>query len=216
MNSSYVDIESISPNKNSPRNHAIDSITIHCTAGQMNAKDLLSMFAKSSRKASANYVIGKDCLIGLCVPESDRSWCSSSAANDNRSITIEVSSDSKSPYNVNDDVFESLLVLLCDICRRNGFKRLVWLGDDKNNANYERKPGECLLTLHKWFANKACPGPYLIAKMPVIAEYVNTSLNGSIKKVIEKRKAVIENLKTLLNEMDQLNQIVDKYFGISV
>ena len=37
-NSSLVNYIKLSPNKNSPRNHNIDTITIHCYVGQVTAK----------------------------------------------------------------------------------------------------------------------------------------------------------------------------------
>ena len=100
-NSNLVTCTKISPNRTSPRNHKIDTITIHCTAGQFTAQQVLNMSHittyNTSKGASCNYVVGKDGSIGLCVPESDRSWCSSSSSNDHRAITIEVSSDATHP-----------------------------------------------------------------------------------------------------------------------
>ena len=90
----------ISPNRTSPRNHKIDTITIHCIVGQWTAKQGCDYFATTGRKCSANYVVGKDGSIGLSVEEQDRSWCSSSRSNDHRAITIEVASDTKHPYKV--------------------------------------------------------------------------------------------------------------------
>ena len=55
--------------------------------------------------------------------EKDRSWCTSSGANDNRAITIEVASDAKEPYAVNDTAYAALIKLVADICKRNGIKK---------------------------------------------------------------------------------------------
>lgn len=96
-NSKLISCTLISPNKNSPRNHKIDTITIHCVVGQCSAERIGEIFKPTSRQASSNYGIGYDGRIGLYVDEADRSWCSSSAANDNRAITIEVASDTKHP-----------------------------------------------------------------------------------------------------------------------
>ena len=92
-NSPLATYTRITKNKTSPRNHAIDTITIHCIVGQWTAKQGCDYFATTDRQCSANYVVGKDGSIGLSVDEKDRSWCSSNGTNDNRAITIEVASD---------------------------------------------------------------------------------------------------------------------------
>lgn len=124
-NSSLVTYTRITNNKTSPRNHAIDTITIHCIVGQWTAKQGCDYFATTDRECSANYVVGKDGSIGLSVDEKDRSWCSSNRDNDNRAITIEVASDTKHPYAVTDEAYEALIKLIADICKRNGIKKLV-------------------------------------------------------------------------------------------
>ena len=58
-NSNLITYSKISPNKNSPRNHAIDTLTIHCAAMDVNALTLATLFLDPERGASANYVIGK-------------------------------------------------------------------------------------------------------------------------------------------------------------
>lgn len=92
-NSPLVSYTRLSPNRTSPRDHVIDTITIHCIVNQWTAQRGCDYFAKSDSKASANYVVGKDGSIGLCVEEKDRSWCSSNGNNDHRAVTIEVASD---------------------------------------------------------------------------------------------------------------------------
>ncbi|MBR6683718.1 MAG: N-acetylmuramoyl-L-alanine amidase, partial [Firmicutes bacterium] len=95
-NSKLVKYTRLSPNKTSPRNHKIDTITPHVVVGQFTAKKILDMqhfVTYDGRKGSScNYAIGKDGSIGLGVDEQDRSWCSSSASNDHRAITIEIAS----------------------------------------------------------------------------------------------------------------------------
>ena len=124
-NSSLVSYTKLSPNHSGQRTHGIDRITPHCVVGQCSVETLGNIFLPVSRQASSNYGIGYDGRIGLYVDEADRSWCSSSAANDNRAITIEVASDTKHPYAVNDKAYAALLDLVEDICRRNGIKKLV-------------------------------------------------------------------------------------------
>lgn len=174
-NSSLVTYTRISPNKNSPRNHAIDTITIHCVVGQWTAKQTCDFFANSSRQASCNYAVGKDGSIGLCVEEKDRSWCSSSSSNDNRAVTIEVASDTSHPYAVTDAAYEALIKLVADICKRNGIKKLLWEGNKNLIGNISRQN----MTVHRWFANKACPGDYLYNRHSDIANRVNALLGNS-------------------------------------
>lgn len=97
MNSPLVSHTEISPNRTTPRNHKIDTITIHCTAGHINVRALGKLFSAKGRMASSNYGIDDLGHIALYVDEADRSWCSSNAANDNRAVTIEVSSDDTAP-----------------------------------------------------------------------------------------------------------------------
>lgn len=92
-NSNLICYTKISPNKTSPRNHKIDTISIHCMAGDLSVETCGNVFAPSSRQASSNYGIGSDGRIAMYVEEKDRSWCTSSASNDNRAVTIEVAND---------------------------------------------------------------------------------------------------------------------------
>ena len=110
-NSPLVDYTRISPNRTKNRNHEIDTITIHCVVGQCSVETLGAVFAPTSRQASSNYGIGYDGKIGMYCEEKDRSWCSSSGANDHRAITIEVASDTYSPYKVNDTAIRRLETL---------------------------------------------------------------------------------------------------------
>ena len=175
-NSKLISCTLISPNKNSPRNHKIDTITIHCVVGQCSAERIGEIFKPTSRQASSNYGIGYDGRIGLYVDEADRSWCSSSAANDNRAITIEVASDTKHPYAVNDKAYAALLDLVTDICRRNGIKKLVWSTNKNERVNHLNG---CNMTVHRDYANKSCPGDYLYERHGAIAAEVNKRLGAS-------------------------------------
>lgn len=175
-NSKLVDYTRISPNKTSPRNHVIDTITIHCIVGQWTARQGCDYFATTDRECSANYVVGKDGSIGLSVEEKDRSWCSSSASNDNRAVTIEVASDTTHPYAVTDKAYAALLDLVTDICRRNGIKKLLWKGDKSLIGQVAKQN----MTVHRWFANKACPGDYLYSRHSAIAAEVNKRLGASL------------------------------------
>ena len=171
-NSSLVSKTVLSPNHSGTRTHAIDTITIHVYVGQITVDRGLSGFAKASREASCNYVIGYDGKIGLCVEEKNRSWCSSSKANDQRAITIEVASDTKAPYKVTDKAYAALLDLVTDICKRNNIKELKWKADKSLNGQTDEQN----LSVHRWFAAKACPGDYLYNKHGEIAAEVNKRL----------------------------------------
>lgn len=176
-NSSLVSYTKISPNKSSPRNHKIDTITIHCVVGQCSVETLGDIFASSSKQASSNYGIGPDGRIGMYVEEKDRSWCSSNGTNDNRAITIEVASDTTDPYKVTDEAFVSLIKLCADICKRNGIKELKWKADKSLIGQIDKQN----MTVHRWFANKSCPGDYLYNRHGEIAKKVNAILNSDKK-----------------------------------
>lgn len=184
-NSNLVKYTKISPNKTSPRNYKIDTITIHCVVGQLSVETLGNIFAKKSKKASCNYAIGADGRVGMYVEEKDRSWCSSNAANDHRAITIECASDRKHPYKINDKVYKSLIELCTDICKRNNIKELKWKAD----KNLIGKTSKQNITVHRWFANKDCPGEYIYSRLGQIAAEVNAKINK--KSIDEIAKEVI-------------------------
>ena len=175
-NSALATIIRLSPNKTTPRNHEIDTITIHCMQGQLTAAGCGAIFENPKRQASSNYGIGKAGDIALYVSETDRSWCSSNKANDNRAVTIEVASDKTAPYKVTDAAFNSLIELVTDICRRNGIKKLVWSTDKKTRINHWNGAN---MTVHRDFASKACPGDYLYNRMGDIANKLNEKLGQS-------------------------------------
>lgn len=177
-NSPLVTCTTISPNKTSPRNMPIDRISIHCIVGQWTAETACSFFASSSVEASCNYAVGKDGSVGLIVEEKDRSWCTSSGANDHRAVTIETASDTTHPYAVTETAYETLLDLCEDICRRNGKTKLLWFGDKDVTLAYEPADNEMVLTVHRWFANKACPGDYLYNLHDEIAAEVTSRLSS--------------------------------------
>lgn len=189
-NSPLAAVTLISPNRTVNRNHVIDTITIHCYVGQVTAERGLNGFAKRERQASCNYVVGYDGKIGLCVEEKDRSWCSggtdklgnpirvngiSGKSNDYQAVTIEVASDNKHPYAITEKAMAALIELCTDICRRNGIKRLLWKGD----KTLVGKVSQQNLTVHRWFAAKACPGDYIYQRLGDIAAKVNAKLGAA-------------------------------------
>lgn len=173
-NSKLVNYTRISPNRTSGRSK-IDTITIHCVVGQASVETLGNIFAKSSKQASSNYGIGYDGKVGMYVEEKDRSWCTSSSANDKRAVTIEVASDAAEPYAVRAAAYNKIIDLVTDICRRNGIKQLKWSTSKTDRVNHLNG---CNMTVHRDYANKSCPGTYLYNHMSDIAAKVNARLNG--------------------------------------
>lgn len=177
-NSPLVSYTKLSPNNSGTRTHGIDRITPHCVVGQLSTEGILSLFTSYDPKngASCNYCIGADGRVGLGVPESERSWCSSSRENDQRAITIECASDKTDPYAFRDAVYEKLITLCADICRRNGKTKLLWMGDKAKTLSYTPTEGEMVLTVHRWFAAKACPGDWMYSRMGDLAAKVTAEL----------------------------------------
>lgn len=177
-NSSMVVYQKLSPNHSGQRTHDIDRITPHCVVGQCTAEGLGDWFANSSAQASSNYGIDKDGRVGMYVEEKNRSWCSSNNGNDQRAVTIECASDTEEPYEFRDVVYQTLIKLCVDICKRNGKTKLLWFGDKDKTLNYSPKSDEMILTVHRWFANKSCPGNWMCARMGDLAEKVTAALGG--------------------------------------
>lgn len=184
--SNLVSYVRVSPHKYL-RDGKIDKITIHHMAGNMSVEACGAEFS-GTRRASSNYGIGSDGRIACYVPEEYRSLCSNSYDNDNRAIAIEVSNCSGSPdWKVSDKAYESLINLCVDICQRHGFK-LNYTGGKSGN-----------LTMHKWFANTLCPGPYLEPRFPEIAAEVNKRLGEEFVPVkpVENKEVCTVNLLVL-------------------
>lgn len=175
-NSPLVSYTKLSPNHSGKRKHAIDTISIHCMAGNLSVERCGELFQNKERQASSNYGIGSDGRIGLYVDEANRSWCTSSASNDNRAVTIEVANTvAKDPWPVSDAAYKSLIDLLVDICQRNGIPRLLWKGDKNLVGQVDRQN----MTVHRWFAAKACPGDWLYSRHGQIAAEVNKRLEAA-------------------------------------
>lgn len=184
-NSKLVDYVKISPNNSGKRTKKIDRITPHCVVGQCSVETLGNIFADAKKRASSNYGIGYNGRIGMYVPENMRSWCSSSRANDQRAVTIECASDSKSPYAMNKNVYKSLVALCVDICRRNGKTKFLWFADENKTLRYKPDADEMIITVHRWFANKSCPGDWLYSRLDDLAVEVTKKLQTiPMKKTI--------------------------------
>ncbi len=78
-------------------------------------------------------------------------------------------------------MYQTLIKLCVDICKRNGKTKLLWLGDKTKTLSYTPKPDEMILTVHRWFANKSCPGNWMYARMGDLAKKVTAALGGDMK-----------------------------------
>lgn len=177
-NSSMVVCVKLSPHNSGLRTSSIDRITPHCVVGQCTAEGLGEWFSRKSTKASSNYGIDREGRIGMYVEEKNRSWCSSSNANDQRAVTIECASDKTEPYAFKPIVYDTLIKLCVDICQRNGKTKLLWLGDKEKALAYEPKSDEMILTVHRWFAATLCPGDWMYSRMGDLAERVTAALSS--------------------------------------
>lgn len=203
-NSPLVSCTKLSPNNSGARTHSIDRITPHCVVGQCSAETIGNIFVNPSYQASSNYGIGYDGRVGMYVEEKNRSWCSSSYANDQRAVTIECASDATAPYTFRDVVYQKLIALCVDICKRNGKKKLLWFGDKTKTLNYSPASDEMILTVHRWFANKSCPGDWMYSRMGDLAAKVTAQLNG-------ENKNDTEDIIYIVQAGDSLSKIAAKY-----
>ncbi len=178
-NSPLVDCTVLSPNHSGKRTKPLKRITPHCVVGQLKAEAIGGCFTSPSRQASCNYGIGTEGRVCLIVPEDCRSWCSSSNDNDQQAATIECASDKTHPYAFNSTVYNKLVDLCVDICKRNGKKKLIWIADKNTALAYNPKSDEMQLTVHRWFANKSCPGDWLYNRLGELASTVTAKLGGN-------------------------------------
>lgn len=191
-NSGLVVYTKLTPNHSGQRTHSINRITPHCVVGQLTCEAICGCFPKavynsegkliSGREASCNYGIGFDGRVSLCVEEENRSWCTSSESNDQRAVTIECASDKVEPYAMTDAVYTALIELCVDICKRNGKSKLLWFGDKNKTLSYEPKADEMIITVHRWFANKSCPGDWLYNRLGDLAAKVTSHLGGNTQQ----------------------------------
>ena len=77
-----------------------------------------------------------------------------------------------------DAVYASLIKLCTDICKRNGKTKLLWFADKDKTLNYNPRADEMVLTVHRWFANKSCPGDWLYCRLGDLAAKVTAALGS--------------------------------------
>lgn len=185
-----------------PRNHVIDTISIHHMAGNMTAKNCASWFSSTnSPKASSNYTIGSDGDIWGSCPEDYESYCTSDRNNDERAVTIEVANDGdeNTGWHVSDKAIDSLITLLVDICQRNNIKQLLWKNDPDLAGVVEKQN----ITLHRWYSATICPGPYLESQIPAIVRRVNAKLNPkpAPSDFTDEEKRILRHVAQSLKKM---------------
>ena len=173
-NSPLICYTKLSPNYTVGRKHVIDRITPHYMAGNLSIETCGEVFAPYERRASSNYGIGSDGRIGLYVEEKNRPWTSGSSYNDNRAVTIECAN--LGDGSLTNACWVSLVNLCADICRRNNIPSLNFTNDDSGN-----------LTMHKWYQNTDCPGPWLSEKFANLAHEVNELLFSHEPIVVEPK-----------------------------
>ena len=178
-NSPLVSYTKLSPNNSGARTEKICFFTPHCYVGQASVEDAGAWFAQTAAQASCNYMIGKDARVALIVPESQRSWCSSSRWNDQRAVTVECASNKTHPYAFNTTVYMKLIELATDVCRRNGKKKLLWFADKAKTMAYTPAADEMVITVHRWYAAKECPGDWLYSRLGDVAMKVNAALGAA-------------------------------------
>lgn len=173
----------ITLNKSNERPGRITRITPHVFVNNVTGKQGVDYMTKL-QSASVNYVVGTD-GVGCQIPEDRRAWTSSSRANDEQAITIEIASDNRHPYKMRDEVINMFIDLVVDICKRYNRKKVVYIPQKEEALSYKVKDDEFLITFHKWFANTSCPGLFFLDNAQGIFDKVNEILQG---KVITEEK----------------------------
>ncbi len=209
-NSPLISYTKLSPNCNKPRKYKIDTITPHHMAGNCSVETCGEIFANPARQCSSNYGIGSDGRIAMYCEEANRSWCSSSAENDHRAITVEIANDSGSPeWHVSDEAVEAFIKLCVDICERNGMNGLLW----KNDKSLIGDPSKQNITIHPWFSNTGCLKPYMINKLPYVVEEVNKRLGGNDTDITnsytEQYESIKDDIENISNNIESLEIKLD-------
>ena len=181
-----------SPNCTKPRQGTIKGVAIHCTAGGRNLPaqsfaDMARFATKQKNGASCHYVVGGDGSIAQVCKEENRAWCTSNPI-DHQLVTIEVASDADGECKCNMAALNSLIKLLVDICQRNKIPRLLWRGDKALMGQWDKQN----MVVHRWTANKACPGDYLYGKHAAIAQVVNNRLGAETEDDMDISKLMAE------------------------
>ena len=214
--SSLTNIVQVTTNSSPRGNNRIERITPHCIVGQMSAVSCANLKNfKPGGCASANYIIGKDAEILLNVPEERRAWTTggdkkvngrTGSQNDYKAITFECASDAKSPYAFKTVVYEKLIALCVDICKRYGRTKLLWFSTPQEAEAYKVKDDEMILTWHRWYDYRACPGDWCYSRGKEIAERVTAQLGG-----VTPKPTPTPTYTYTVQKGDSLDKIAKKY-----
>jgi hypothetical protein len=157
------------------------TIIPHCTAGNSPAEATARMFQNPARQASSHYIIDSVGTIIQCVPECCRAWTTGGDLNvngltgammDHESITIEVANCALGgDWPMSAAAINSLVLLMTDICQRNGIPVLKWSANKFLAGTPEQN-----VAVHRWFARKACPGNFLYDNMGAVVDTVDMML----------------------------------------
>ena len=97
-----------------------------------------------------------------------------------------------------DAAYAALIELVADICKRNGINKLLWKADKSLIGQVDKQN----MTVHRWFANKACPGDYLYQRHGAIAEAVNAKLGTGTEQTVSSFPAVPFTVRVIINDLN--------------
>ena len=216
-NSKLIDVTILSPNHYAGRtcgylghDEGIYIFTPHCMAYNGSVESCGNVFKNPTRNASSNYGIDGLGRRGLYVEEKNGSWCSSNRENDMHAITVEIACDDTHPYKMTDKAIESYIELTVDCMKRNKLDKLLYFGSLEKTRDYlkKRKPNEAVMTLHRWFAAKACPGDYFVSKIPYIVDEVNKRVKPPLARL--GRLTVVSDYVNVRKEPDSSAAVYKK------
>ncbi len=97
------------------------------------------------------------------------------------------------------------MVKLCiDICKRNGLKKVLWIADKDKSLAYTPASRECVLTVHRWFANKSCPGNWMYSRMGQLADEINAGL-GTTTSTSTSREGYFILLRKEVDDIEDID-----------
>lgn len=188
--SDLATIERISPNKGVPRTKPLRRLSPHCVAGNLSVESILGLPAfHDGKTASAGYAIGSDGRKGLGVEETNRPWTTSSSTNDNEAITFEIANNGGAPdWRMSDAAINAFLDMAVEICQFYGYKKVNYQSKPSTVARGTAateawiktwaKSDEMIITLHTWYVNRSCPGPYFSRQLPWLVKEMNYRLQN--------------------------------------
>ena len=161
------------------------TIIPHCIAGNPTAEAQAMAFCNPDRGASAHYIIDSKGVIVQNVPEDCRAWTTggnldvnglTGAEIDHEAITFEIANCGYGePWPMSAEAINSLVLLMVDICKRNGIPCIKYSGNKFLAGTPEQN-----VAAHRWFATKSCPGSFLYDNLSAVCDTVNYYLSSSV------------------------------------